>query len=44
MLYERTDEPKELFPIENAKHNDTWDIAGEEYAQKIISFFEKALV
>jgi len=43
MLYENTDEPKELFPIENAKHNDTWDVAGDVYAQKIISFFEKAL-
>jgi hypothetical protein len=43
MLYERTDEPKELFPIENAKHNDTWDVAGDVYPQKIISFFNKAL-
>lgn len=43
MLYENTDEPKEILPIENAAHNDTWEVGGELYAQKIINFFDKAL-
>ena len=41
MLYERKKEPKELFPIEGAKHNDTWAIAGEQYARTLLNFFEK---
>jgi pimeloyl-ACP methyl ester carboxylesterase len=43
MLYENTDQPKELFPIEHARHNDTWEIAGEVYEQKLLEFFERNL-
>ena len=43
MLYDNTNEPKELFPIENAAHNDTWQIAGKTYEQKLIEFFKRNL-
>lgn len=43
MLFENTDDPKELFPIQGAAHNDTWNIAGETYERKLLHFFEKNL-
>ncbi len=43
MLYDEAHEPKELFPIENASHNDTWDVAGEKYEKKLITFFGEHL-
>lgn len=43
MLYERANEPKEMFAVEGAAHNDVWKIAGERYAIKILEFFERYL-
>jgi len=42
-LYEYANQPKDIFPIELARHNDTWKIAGTEYEQKILNFFERNL-
>ncbi|MDI6780260.1 MAG: alpha/beta fold hydrolase [Bacteroidota bacterium] len=42
-LYENTDDPKELFPIENAKHNDAWEVGGKVYHEKLLDFFNKNL-
>jgi uncharacterized protein len=43
MLYENAKEPKELYPIKQASHNNTWKIAGAEYEKKILEFFGKNL-
>lgn len=42
-LYENTDEPKELFPIENASHNDTWELGGKIYHDKLLDYFGRNL-
>lgn len=44
LLHENTDEPKELFVIPNAHHNDTWQVAGKIYEQKLMDFFERNVV
>ncbi len=43
ILYRHANEPKELYLIENARHNDTWVVGGKEYERKLIEFFAKAL-
>ncbi len=40
-LFSLANDPKEVFSIEGAKHNDTWQIAGEEYEKRILSFLER---
>lgn len=42
-LYERTPGQKELYPIENASHTDTWKIAGAAYENRLVDFFERNL-
>ncbi|MBI5215757.1 MAG: alpha/beta fold hydrolase [Ignavibacteriae bacterium] len=42
-LYNNANQPKELFPIEGAKHNDTWQVAGAKYETMILTFLEKYL-
>lgn len=42
-LFENTDEPKELFAIKGARHNDAWQIGGELYQRKLVEFFERNL-
>ncbi|MFI5253053.1 MAG: alpha/beta hydrolase [Bacteroidota bacterium] len=42
-LYDYANQPKDVFPIENARHNDTWKIAGIAYENKLIDFFERNL-
>lgn len=42
-LYENTDEPKELFPLDNSSHNDTWELGGEKYHNKLLEFFGRTL-
>jgi fermentation-respiration switch protein FrsA (DUF1100 family) len=42
-LYASTDEPKELWLIEGAKHNDMAEKGGEEYTRRIVDFFKKNL-
>jgi dipeptidyl aminopeptidase/acylaminoacyl peptidase len=36
-------EPKELWLVENAKHNQALQVAGEEYRQRVLRFFETHL-
>lgn len=42
-LFEIAREPKELWLVENAKHNQSLQVAGEEYRQCVLRFFEKHL-
>ncbi len=42
-LYERVNQLKDIYPIEGASHNNTWDIGGREYEQRLFIFFEKNL-
>jgi uncharacterized protein len=42
-LYENAGKQTEIFPIENASHNNTWNVAGEAYEKKVLGFFEKNL-
>ena len=39
-LYEAANEPKQFYTIENAGHNDTYMVGGEEYFQAIENFIE----
>lgn len=43
LLYNNTNEPKELFAIEGASHNDAWQVGGEQYRQKLVTFFKRNL-
>jgi uncharacterized protein len=38
-LYEKAHSPKELYRIENAEHNNCWEIGGEKYRRKLLEFF-----
>jgi fermentation-respiration switch protein FrsA (DUF1100 family) len=38
-LYARTREPKELWMVEEAKHNQSLQVAGEAYRQRVLDFF-----
>ena len=40
MLYESAHTPKDLFAIELAAHNDTWQTAGKAYEQKLTEFLK----
>jgi fermentation-respiration switch protein FrsA (DUF1100 family) len=39
MLFEKANQPKKIFPILGAAHNNMWDIAGKEYGLKLLEFF-----
>lgn len=43
ILYETTGEQKEIYPIENADHNNCWDVGGEKYHSKLLEFFGRYL-
>jgi pimeloyl-ACP methyl ester carboxylesterase len=43
MLYRNANEPKELYYIRSAHHNDTWIIGGKEYEGKLLGFFDRWL-
>ena len=43
MLYEHAGQPKQLFPIENASHNDAWKVAGATYETALLNFFGENL-
>jgi uncharacterized protein len=43
MLFKAANEPKQLLIIDNAGHNDVWDIGGETYKNSLIAFFKKYL-
>lgn len=42
-LFESTGEPKELWLIEGARHNDMAEVGGEEYRRRVVGFFVKHL-
>jgi dipeptidyl aminopeptidase/acylaminoacyl peptidase len=42
-LFEIVREPKELWLVEDAKHNQALQVAGEEYRQRVLFFFEMHL-
>ncbi len=42
-LYQTATGPKEIYAITGARHNNTWEVGGESYRRKIVSFFEKTL-
>ena len=42
-LYHYANEPKEILLIPGGNHTDVWEIAGDKYETKIISFFSKNL-
>lgn len=42
-LFDYAGAPKEFWLVENAKHNQALQIAGEEYRQRVLQFFEKHL-
>lgn len=39
ILHEQAVGPKELFPVENASHHNTWEMAGHAYEHKLLTFF-----
>jgi dipeptidyl aminopeptidase/acylaminoacyl peptidase len=43
LVYKNANEPKELLLLPGAKHNDMAQIGGEEYARRIVDFFERHL-
>jgi uncharacterized protein len=42
-VFANANEPKELWLIEGAKHNNMAEIGGEEYFRRIVEFFERTL-
>jgi len=42
-VYANANEPKELWLIEGARHNDMAVVGGEEYFNRIVEFFERTL-
>jgi pimeloyl-ACP methyl ester carboxylesterase len=42
-LFELAGQPKELWLVEGAKHNQALQVAGEEYRQRVLRFFEAHL-
>jgi alpha-beta hydrolase superfamily lysophospholipase len=42
-LFNFARQPKELWLVENAKHNQALQVAGEEYRQRVLRFFETHL-
>ncbi|HEV8061796.1 MAG TPA: alpha/beta fold hydrolase [Gemmataceae bacterium] len=43
-LFKRTRNPKELWIVEGAKHNQSFQVAGAEYAARLARFFDAHLV
>lgn len=42
-LYERASQPKELWLVDRAKHNQAFQIATEEYQKRVLAFFQTHL-
>jgi alpha-beta hydrolase superfamily lysophospholipase len=42
-LFEQARQPKEFWLVESAKHNQALQVAGEEYRQRVLRFFEQHL-
>jgi fermentation-respiration switch protein FrsA (DUF1100 family) len=43
ILYSKANEPKELYNIRNAYHNNTWIVGGKEYERRLLGFFDRWL-
>ena len=43
MLYHRAREPRELFLVPGANHNDVWEVAGSSYETRVLGFLTRAL-
>lgn len=43
LLYAKAPTPKELWLIPGAKHNDIAEVGGDEYARRVLGFFQKHL-
>ena len=43
MVYAKANDPKELWLIAGAKHNDMADVGGEEYRRRVLGFFVRHL-
>lgn len=43
LLYRNANEPKELWLIPDARHDNMADIGGEEYVERIIGFFDRTV-
>lgn len=43
LLFDAANEPKRLLLIENAEHNDVWEVGGAAYQDSVASFFEEYL-
>jgi pimeloyl-ACP methyl ester carboxylesterase len=43
-LFEQANQPKDIFPINGAAHNNTWDIGGETYHKKLLDFYKRHLI
>ena len=43
ILYQSARDPKEVYFIKGAYHNDTWAVGGSEYVEKLLSFFDRWL-
>jgi hypothetical protein len=43
VIFSRANEPKELWVVAKAKHNQALQLAGEEYHRRVLAFFEKHL-
>jgi pimeloyl-ACP methyl ester carboxylesterase len=42
-IYDHARSPKELWIIPGARHDNMWDVGGEEYRRRIVEFFEQHL-
>src|SRR5262249_43062202 len=42
-LYSRVREPKELWLVEGAKHNQALQVASDEYRRRVLEFFQRHL-
>ncbi len=42
-LFDRAQEPKEFWLVDKAKHNQAFQVAGDEYQKRLLAFFEKHL-
>jgi pimeloyl-ACP methyl ester carboxylesterase len=42
-IYANANPPKELWLIPGARHDNMWDVGGEEYRRRIVAFFEQHL-
>jgi uncharacterized protein len=42
-LFEAANQPKELWIVPRAEHEDLYKISPEDYEQKVLQFFEKTL-